>query len=501
MDTAQKAYDAFAKEIETLGKDGQRRRDDVERLKGEATEILQRVAALNGTVAEQDRLFQADRTSLANVKKLGPATPCPTCRVPLGTNFPDVVQRLEQVIRERGETLAGLRGQITQFDRRVKKINQDRVTIEQAVPPLGQLDAILRQKEIDLRGLYQKLAAAEQAAQGEEDRLIALAEQIDTLRAQIGNEPLRDDPVRLAAIEAELQTLQGLTGELKAALEQQLNLRSVDAIDADLTALRDARDQKLQRVKELWQPTDPFVDDAPAWQEWRQSLTQTRDDWAAHIRAGELEVARAEEQVKILGPHVADLDEKARAYELAARTHRRMGVIVAVLTTLRTNIMGGIRPALERYTSQLLAAVSNGTYQHVRIDEDYQVQVEGLYGFHPANQYSGGEHDLVNFCFRIAISRHLLDTVGHYQTCVVLDEMFGSQDPDRRFALRQYIKQLSRLEAGGHFQQIILISHIPDVLDDCDQLLSIDHDATTGMSRLSSEANALVREAVAMLPG
>jgi exonuclease SbcC len=76
-------------------------------------------------------------------------------------------------------------------------------------------------------------------------------------------------------------------------------------------------------------------------------------------------------------------------------------------------------------------------------------------------RYSGGEEDMVNLCMRLAISQLIAERGGAGGlNMVILDEIFGSQDPDRRRSILLALNGLS-----GAFRQILLITHTDDVRD------------------------------------
>ena len=65
---------------------------------------------------------------------------------------------------------------------------------------------------------------------------------------------------------------------------------------------------------------------------------------------------------------------------------------------------------------------------------------------------------------RLALSLTLARQRGAEQGFVILDEVFGSQDADRR---RLLLQQLGDLAENAEFQQIFVISHTHDVREHC----------------------------------
>jgi DNA repair protein SbcC/Rad50 len=83
-------------------------------------------------------------------------------------------------------------------------------------------------------------------------------------------------------------------------------------------------------------------------------------------------------------------------------------------------------------------------------------------------RFSGGEQDLANLCMRLALSKLLARRNGMEARFVVLDEVFGSQDADRRRALIEALRELDQ-----EFAQILIVSHFDDFMEHCDLRVTV----------------------------
>src|SRR5699024_3877447 len=72
-----------------------------------------------------------------------------------------------------------------------------------------------------------------------------------------------------------------------------------------------------------------------------------------------------------------------------------------------------------------------------------------------------GERDVIALCARIALSRVIGSQGTHPPGFLVLDEVFGSLDRDRRARLLDMLGAITT--TGEHFRQIFMISHVDDV--------------------------------------
>ncbi len=72
---------------------------------------------------------------------------------------------------------------------------------------------------------------------------------------------------------------------------------------------------------------------------------------------------------------------------------------------------------------------------------------------------SGGEKDLAALCIRIALSKRISTLAGRSNMgFLALDEVFGSQDRERREELMLALNVISK-----EFRQIFVVSHNEDV--------------------------------------
>ena len=88
--------------------------------------------------------------------------------------------------------------------------------------------------------------------------------------------------------------------------------------------------------------------------------------------------------------------------------------------------------------------------------------------FYGVDRFSGGEKDLANLCLRLAISVTLTESAGLNRSFVILDEVFGSQDNERKNLI---LNGLAKLK--DRFPQILLITHIDDIKDGVEQIIDV----------------------------
>jgi exonuclease SbcC len=122
-----------------------------------------------------------------------------------------------------------------------------------------------------------------------------------------------------------------------------------------------------------------------------------------------------------------------------------------------------VTPALADLTSQLVSAVTDGKYDHIQFDDDFGILISDgdEEQYFPLHQFSGGERDVFALCARLALSQLIGGQARNPPQFVVMDEVFGSLDRERRTNLMDTLQKL--IDETGVFKQLFVISHVDDV--------------------------------------
>jgi DNA repair protein SbcC/Rad50 len=186
---------------------------------------------------------------------------------------------------------------------------------------------------------------------------------------------------------------------------------------------------------------------------------------AAHAARTALGEARAALQVAETRLHRV-IEARDRLRELAEEADRQgreadeLDRMVREFAEFDRFVADRVGPLLADTTERLLGQVTDGKYDHVRFDENYGIEVyDGDEAFDLAG-FSGGERDVVSLCARLAMSELVGSAALRPPRFLVLDEVFGSLDSERR---AQLLGTLGSLASSGHFQQVFIISHVDDV--------------------------------------
>jgi exonuclease SbcC len=172
-------------------------------------------------------------------------------------------------------------------------------------------------------------------------------------------------------------------------------------------------------------------------------------------------LARVKTTLEAIDREIDEQKQLASELENAREEQARLALLDEYFGSFRLLLSGRIRPIIAQKISELLALTTNGRYNLVDLDPDYNIKIYDGNAPFPIDRFSGGEQDLVNLCLRVAISQVVAERSGGAPIrFIVLDEIFGSQDSERRGLI---IEALAKLAA--RFSQIFIITHIEQIRD------------------------------------
>jgi exonuclease SbcC len=382
----------------------------------------------------RDELAAAE-AALERAGAADPSQPCPTCGRPLGDDFRQYV--------------AHCRKEVAETKRREKAANTGLRAAEEA----------LRAAETRFR---------EAAARGEEARTAAEARsnvnaqrQKARLRLDRLAEPFGEELPDLALLEERAhrtsevdRRLAELTAERKHLTQAQTDLDGIASelarctarigeLDGDAAALAfDAEDHA--RLRKERDESERLLEQARA---------QDREAGAAVTQAGE--------QVSRLEGALAQARETAARAEGLREEARYVQRVSLLLDGFRDHLVSRIGPELSREAEALFRDLTNHEYEDLRIDDEtLAIHIADGGRFFPVERFSGSETDLANLALRVAISMHLSRMSGADVGMMVLDEVLGSLDVERKDL---FVQTMGRL--ASRFHQVFVITHAEQVKD------------------------------------
>jgi len=413
--------------------------------------------------------YQELREQRQRLVKAGPEGDCPTCTRPLGAEYHKVLElldrQMEEVVfngnyyKQRIEQLQVEPADLDELETR--RLGRER-DLSDATEELGRLEA-QAQDGGSLQAEHARLVLRVRELEGSLERIVgtydeqrhtAVGAEIRALEPLVLQaERLRGVADRAAPLAAELETARR-EGESAAALAGELRAR--------LQGLG-YNEQRYHEVRDA---------EAAAEQARREAEVE-------QVRA-RAERAAASEAVAAVARRRAEREQREREAEAAARDLGLHQELDRALTDLRTELNAALRPDLSELASGFLRDLTNGRYTELELDEEYGATL--VDDGDPKSVISGGEEDVANLALRLAISQMIAERAGQPLSLLILDEIFGSLDEDRRVAVVDLLRSLA-----DRFPQVILITHIDTVREGFDRVVRVGYDLAKGVATVKDE--------------
>jgi exonuclease SbcC len=365
------------------------------------------------------------------------------------TTFGERIRNGQRTVAETGQELERVR----------ETLNEQMRALNRTEPVTEAELAAQQDRSAHERAVEQKRAALVQLR----GSLATSLERHQSLSAQVAAIGDVDyDPATLAAARAALD--EALTAEPRlTSIDQQLARRADHtAVIETATATRTDAQTQVERLEAeiAANPIDEFALEkaglAVEMAQQQERLIRSQRD--AHQRAR----ISIEHAVKAIDTDQKRIEDVARRADEARVEAGDLDRMYKEFDEFDRYASDRVRPPLEDMTTEFVRIITEDKYDSVSIDRNYGIKVwDGELGPYPVEDFSGGERDVIALSARLALSRLIGSQAANPPSFLVLDEVFGSLDRDRR---GNVIDLLSSLAGSAEsFQQLFVISHVDDV--------------------------------------
>jgi exonuclease SbcC len=400
----------------------------------------------------------------ARIMESGEDGTCPTCERPLHDHYRTVIDHLDEqleTLKADGRYFKARLEQLEDMPPEIRALDERRRAVFEEVGRLERRLAKVQLAVQELSQLVRELQAKEQRYEQVRRDREAIPEGYDATRhaaARRELERLRPLDARATRLATQLERRGALEAERTRAAA---GLAAAQARAAALTARRDVLSFSEQGYTDLRTRHDAVAAELRTAE--LDAVAATGE--AATAQAG---VTRAEQARTELARARAQLDTLEREKRLHDELDR-------AYTDLRTDLNVQLRPEMSELASAFLTELTDARYDELELDDSYNLTVleDGV----PKPVISGGEQDVANLCLRLAISQMIAERAGQSFSLLILDEVFGSLDESRRQNVVELLRGLQ-----DRFEQVILITHIEQVREGLDRVISVRYDEETGTS-------------------
>ncbi|HEX7168688.1 MAG TPA: SMC family ATPase [Acidimicrobiales bacterium] len=399
----------------------------------------ERVASVLASVTGERKAAEAEvaraRQHLERSSGLSAEGDCPLCGQELGAAFEQVQSHRQAEVAEAEARVEALARDEHAAAREAEQVTAAlKALLASAKAARAAKDTWLRANE-DRRAVERALAEAtaalgRPAEPGEGDRL-------------------RSDVAICRAAARDAARLEGTLARKPVATKARAEAES-HAVEAE-----SRRVVLLDKVKALAFSQDK-LDRVRAERDEQRRLAEVAAKAAADAR---MAAERAKVQAEAEAQRLADAEVQHAA--LAERTDdaRHLGRLADLMNSFRTSVVGTIGPRLSAQAASLFDELTDHEYDELKIDpESYEIRISDAGREYGMDRFSGSETDLANLALRVAISEQVRFQSGGAVGLLVLDEVFGPLDDDRR---ERMLLALERLR--NRFRQILVVTHATEI--------------------------------------
>ena len=417
--------------------------------------------------------YQELKDQRQRIVKAGPEGDCPTCARPLGAEYEKVLELLDRQIEEVVSNGNFYKQRIEQLQLEPKELDEvDRRRVELERELAEAIGGAGPARRAGARGRRAPRGAGPPAASASRELEAAL----DRVRGSY-------DHGRHEALAAEIRALEPL-----ALQAERLRVVADRARGRGGRARRRRGRERVEAARRVAAElrtrlaglgyTRAGLSRGPRRGGRRPSAPAGRPSWRWCAPGASRRPPRKPSQAAVRRrAERAEREREAEAVGVELALHQELD---RALTDLRTDLNAALRPDLSELASGFLRDLTNGRYTDLELDEDYGATL--LDDGDPKAVISGGEEDVANLALRLAISQMIAERAGQPLSLLILDEIFGSLDEDRRAAVVDLLRSLA-----DRFPQVILITHVDSVREGFDRVVRVGFDLARGVATVRDE--------------
>lgn len=405
-------------------------------------------------VANEGKRLKLERSNLQSV---GVKAPCPICKRTMGEHYhslsADYNKNLERLANDHHKISSLISDKENNKARTLKKIND-----------LKQEKKYLEQQEHHKNLLVKELEMLQQDYLSDINDCEDVQNQLDKLG-------------ELNFEQKKFETLSVNLDKLHKKKERFSVLASKIANEPRYIKVKEEAEQKINSLKsELIKLSEDLVNMGFNIDEYR-SIQNKINQSVESLRASEKELASINEHKNNLSVKIGHLEkeEEENNSEVEQLNHRKNELALLIKTeevfkNYKVDRMSKVRPRLESIVQELISFITDGKYDLVQLDDNYNVFVFRNGIKKPFHLFSGGEQKLIALCMRLSISR-ILTFQGEHKNFdyLALDEVLSSMDEGRQETIINALRKLTSV-----FKQILMITHNSNLKDLFDNTLQVE---------------------------
>jgi exonuclease SbcC len=383
---------------------------------------------------------------------------CPTCGQPLPEGKLPKESHLQAELQQKNNDLQKAEEALKNVLQRLAQWEGERETLEQTEREYREAESAW-QNEIQRAHLWKQ----------NEEKAQKIQAQMAQCQKEIAKLPDRVDEKLLQQREAELKKMEPAWREFQQLANVEETLKTLREREKTLLQQKAETEKEIQEIIQRISDLGMSLESAS---EVLQKATLIQAQWQqahADLRVAQNNLQNEEKRLKAAEQRLKEYQEIQQSATRFAHQRLLYETLREALEAWRVQLNSETKPLLEAFAGEFLALLSGNRYNRIALDERFEPTLYEDQWAKPV--ISGGEQDLLALALRLALARLIQERSGQPLSLLILDEVFGSLDPERR---RSVLEQLEALR--GSFEQIIAISHIEQINEAADRCLLVQYD-------------------------
>jgi len=431
-------------DLDAMIKQHDTRKSDIEKAVKSLQEELYKIKERMGGI---EKAIKDRKKHIEQIKKLGKEAECPVCLRPLHEAYDATIGKLSCEIEEyEKKEMAQLKSDAEKKDSMLKNAERDVKELDVLLNTLQQQKAQLVEKKKNVEKLLNELKK-------KQENLNDISVQLQQLSTVIFDELEYTNIVEeFTKLEAVHTTFIGL----------EAKIREIPIVHQRIEQLEKQKNDKAFEIKKINENIVSLGFSEKLYNDIKNEYDSVLQEKEKITKKLNEERLLYNDIKNAIGKIVDELEkdkQNRKKIETAKQEFELLQRLEKIMDGFRESVLQMAKPVIANYASMLFNQLTQGRYQAIEMDDNFNFQIMDDGRWYPLSRFSGGEIDLANLCLRIAISNAIRDFSGSGAVgFMAFDEIFGSQDNDRRNAI---INALYTLQE--QYRQIFIISHIDDV--------------------------------------
>lgn len=384
------------------------------------------------------------RGELENINTLWSEADCPTCKRPLNTHFPKLVELFEKELATKTSEYKAKNAELLEKTKIIETLKNLSQTKKQELLELNSKEKeflVISQKETSLVENLKNLEVKSK----EFSEIIFSEEEFNLVQNNYKDLELKAKNYNIILWEVSQKSV------ILEYLNNSWNL--ILQIDENIKTLKNDL-QKLNYLEEDYLKIKQKYDEINSEIFKNNSILNSIQSQKMDVEFKQKTLEKKENDIK---------DSKKQIDELVLEIDY-LNLKKDVLWDYMIYLLNHLKPAIEDLASQYFALITDNKYSSITLDSEYNIMIDEK----NIDLYSGWERDLANLCLRLSLWQNISYNNSNPINFLILDEVLASQDKERQQNILINLKKLEQ-----KFSQIILISHLEDIKEMATNMIEV----------------------------